>query len=107
MGVSTVLSQADNHRGVGVVDQEKFKLLRKVLRAIGLSPDAVDDLVDRVVDLLSEKPARQPKFPYHLRDAFLSPAEHNFYLVIKKAVQDQAIICPIDFRVFIGASVLV
>jgi predicted RNA-binding Zn-ribbon protein involved in translation (DUF1610 family) len=77
-----------------VADRDKFTLLRKVLRTIGLPPDAVDDLVDRVVDLLSEKPFRQPKFPYHLQENFLSPAEHNFYLILKDAVQDQAIVCP-------------
>jgi hypothetical protein len=33
-------------------------------------------------------------YPYYLRDDFLSPAEHNFYLTLKHAVSDWALICP-------------
>ena len=76
-------------------DEGKFSLLRKILRTLGLSPEAVDELINRVVELLSDlkgKPADQ--FPYHLRDDFLSAAEHNFYLVLKRAVGDGAVICP-------------
>jgi len=32
--------------------------------------------------------------PYRLRDDFLSPAEHSFFLVLRQAVADWAIICP-------------
>ncbi len=73
----------------------KFSLLRKILKALGLSSEAVDELIQRVVDLLSdreEKPADE--FPYHLRDDFLSPAEYNFYLVLNKVVSEWAVVCP-------------
>ena len=33
-------------------------------------------------------------YPYALRDNFLSPAEHNFYLVLKSAVSESALVCP-------------
>ena len=70
-------------------------LLRKVLRTIGLSPGVVDYLVDKVLDLLSAgSPRKLDRFPYLLRDDFLSPAEQNFYHVLKDAVQDQIMICP-------------
>jgi hypothetical protein len=78
-----------------VANQEKFSLLRKVLKTIGLPADAIDDLVDRVATLLSDKSKEaQDKYPYHLRDSLLSPAEHNFYLILRDAVQDQAVVCP-------------
>lgn len=75
---------------------EKFSLLRRILGAIGLKPAAVDDVVDRIYELLHQsesKPAAN-SFPYHLRDHFLSPAEHSFYLVLKQAVADWALVCP-------------
>jgi len=76
-------------------DEDKYSLLRKILRALGLSPEAVDELMKRVAELLFDrkgKPADQ--FPYHLRDDFLSAAEHSFYLVLNRAVGDWAVICP-------------
>ena len=78
-----------------MTDEGKFSLLRKVLRALGLSPESVDDLVARVARLLSDlkgKPADQ--FPYHLRDDFLSAAEHSFYHVLAAAANDWALVCP-------------
>ena len=73
----------------------KFSLLRKILKALGLSPEAIDDLIQRVVDLLSDREKETVDgFPYHLRDDFLSPAEHNFYLVLCQAASDWAVICP-------------
>jgi len=76
-------------------DEDKYSLLRKIFRALGLSPEAVDELIKRVAELLFDrkgKPADQ--FPYHLRDDFLSAAEHSFYLVLNRAVGDWAVICP-------------
>jgi very-short-patch-repair endonuclease len=77
--------------------QEKFSLLRSILRMLGLSADAVDDIVDRIVDFLSdkdEKAASSLEYPYHLRDSFLSPAEHSFYLVLKNATAESMLVCP-------------
>lgn len=77
--------------------QDKFSLLRTILRALGLSPDAVDDIIDRISDWLSakdEKPAEQIDYPYCIRDDFLTAAEHSFYLVLKSAVAEWALICP-------------
>jgi hypothetical protein len=78
-------------------NKEKFGLLRKILRALGLSPEAVDELVQRVVDLLSDgkqEPKEATQFPYFLRDNFLSPAEHSLYLLLLQAVGDWAMVCP-------------
>lgn len=77
--------------------QEKFSLLRSILRTLGLSAEAVDDIIDRIVDFLSEKdekPHDQVEYPYFVRDDFLSPAEQSFYLVLKSVVSDWALICP-------------
>jgi len=76
--------------------QEKFKLLRSVLKTLGLSPEATDDIVERIVDFLyfkDTKPDSKPEFPYRMRDDFLSPAEHSFYLVLKNIISDQVDIC--------------
>ncbi len=77
--------------------QEKFSLLRSILRTLGLSAEAVDDIIERIVDFLSEKdekPTDQLEYPYFVRDDFLSPAEQSFYLVLKSIVSDWALICP-------------
>lgn len=76
---------------------EKFSLLRSILRALGLSSDAIDDIVDRIVDFLSdkdEKPSASAEYPYRVRDDFLSPAEQSFYLVLKTIVTDWGLACP-------------
>ncbi len=77
--------------------QDKYPLLRRILRTIGLSAEAVDEIVERIVDFLSEKedkPSSQPEFPYFVRDDFLSLAEQSFYLVLKSITADWAIVCP-------------
>jgi len=82
--------------------KNKFSLLRKVLGAIGLSPEATDDIIDRITDFLSDKEDKspeEPKYPYVLSENFLSPAEHNFFRVLKTAVADQALI---SFKVGLG-----
>ena len=49
-----------------------------------LSAEATDDIIDRISDFLSEKEPKvaPPVFPYHLRNDFVSKAEHNFYMVL-------------------------
>lgn len=77
--------------------QAKFSLLRRILQALGLSAEAVDDIIARILDLLSpsdDKAPAQAEFPYLVRDDFLSPAEQSFYLVLKSAVSEWALICP-------------
>jgi hypothetical protein len=100
---------------------KKFALLRSILRALGLSAEDADDIIDRVVDFLLQRsehpnePAGSPsqgdgqpshlvelpseqdeqvEYPYFVRDDFLSLAEHSFYLVLKTAISDRALICP-------------
>lgn len=78
--------------------EKKFGLLRNLLRAIGLSQDASDQVVDFIVDLLAGEgkgestAAPSAEFPYHLRDHFLSPAELSFYSVLRTAVNGRAVI---------------
>jgi predicted RNA-binding Zn-ribbon protein involved in translation (DUF1610 family) len=76
---------------------DKFSLLRTILRALGLSAEAVDDIIDRILDFLSQRDDKAPaqaEFPYLVRDDFLSPAEQSFYLVLKSAVSEWALVCP-------------
>lgn len=80
-----------------MMSQEKFSLLRKILGALGLSKDAIDDIIDRVNDWLFEKketPRAIAEYPYAVREDFLSLAEQNFYLVLKSTVSEWAIVCP-------------
>ena len=76
--------------------QEKFSLIRGILQTLGLPKEAVDDVVDRILDWLSDKDAEKSpakiRYPYRIRDDFLSPAELSFYLVLKSAVSEWAII---------------
>lgn len=73
---------------------EKFSLLRNVLKAIGLSTDAIEDITDRIADLLSEKETKSAAivYPYHLRDDFVTKAEHNFYMVMRSIVPESAVV---------------
>ena len=73
---------------------EKFSLLRNILKTLGLSAEAVDDITDRIADFLSEKEPKKTNviYPYHLRDDFVSKAEHNFYMVLRSIVPDTAVL---------------
>ncbi len=79
------------------MSQEKFSLLRSILQTLGLSKEASDDIIDRITDWLSvkedEKSPSHIEYPYFTRDDFLSPAELSFYLVLRSAVSEWAIIC--------------
>jgi predicted RNA-binding Zn-ribbon protein involved in translation (DUF1610 family) len=81
-----------------MTSQEKFSLLRGILQTLGLSKEAVDDIVDRITDWLSDKDGERSsaeiKYPYLIRDDFLSPAELNFYRVLRSAVSEWALIYP-------------
>ena len=77
--------------------QDKFSLLRTILQTLGLSKEAVDDIIERITDWLSEKdtkPSDKLEYPYLVRDDFLSLAELSFYLVLKSTVSDWALVCP-------------
>ncbi|HEX7654570.1 MAG TPA: DUF2726 domain-containing protein [Verrucomicrobiae bacterium] len=77
--------------------KDRFPLLRKILKAIGLPAEAVDDIVERILDWLSTKEDSSdslPILPFRLRDDFLSPAESSFYLVLKGVLGDRMVICP-------------
>src|SRR5258708_24318129 len=79
-----------------MASDNRFRLLRNILRAFGLAPDEVDDIVNWIADLLAGKndsaQAQAIEFPYRLRDNFLSPAELSFYGVLKEAVNGRATI---------------
>lgn len=78
-------------------NQDRFPLLRKVLKAIGLPAEAIDDIIERILDWLAAKdePAALPAtLPFRLRDDFLSNAEVSFFLVLRTVVGQQMVICP-------------
>ena len=75
--------------------QQRFNLLRKLLKALGLSSNRIEELITRIQEwLLNDQveKAEVVQYPYHLRDDFLSPAELNFYRVLQTAVSDWATI---------------
>lgn len=75
--------------------EKKFGPLRMLLKTLGLSQEAVDDVVDWIVDLLAgdSKELYGSQYPYNLRDDFLSAAELSFYKVLTTALNGDAIIC--------------
>ena len=77
-------------------EEKKFIIIRKLLKALGLSDEAVDDVIDWISDLLSGGGEKREykELPYKMRDDFLSPAEQSFYLVIRKCVTEWADVCP-------------
>jgi hypothetical protein len=76
-------------------NKDRFPLLRKILKAIGLPAEAVDDIVERILDWLSTKEVPAAGFtalPFKLRDDFLSPAEISFYQVLRVTVGARALV---------------
>jgi hypothetical protein len=77
--------------------EKKFGLLRNILRALGLSQEAADDIVNWIVDLLAgdgkNVQTSSPQFPYHLRQHFLTPAELDFFCVLLTIVNNRAALC--------------
>src|ERR1041384_4700228 len=79
-----------------IMSEKRFGLLRNMLRALGLSQEAADDIVNWIIDLLAgegkddAKENRAPGLPYQLREHFLSPAELNFYDVLREVVGSRA-----------------
>jgi predicted RNA-binding Zn-ribbon protein involved in translation (DUF1610 family) len=83
-------------KGDFTLEGKKFVLLRKLLIAIGITEEAANDIIDWIEDLLSGKGGKKEftDLPYKMRDDFLSPAERNFYFVIKNSVAEWADVCP-------------
>ena len=53
--------------------QQRFTLLRKLLKALGLSEARVEELVSRIQEWLMDEQAEKAGavlYPYHLRDDF-------------------------------------
>ena len=76
--------------------KDRFPLLRRILKVIGLSDEAVDDIVERILDWLSAKDeptTGTESLPFKLRDDFLSPAELSFYQVLNGVVGDRVTVC--------------
>lgn len=70
----------DNHhpKRINISSEKKFRLPRNVLRAIGLSPNSADQVVDFIVDLLVGK-GKSESTHYQLRYTTLSPIELSLY----------------------------
>jgi len=74
--------------------KDRFPLVRKLLATLGLSAEAIDDIVERILDWLSAKDQAETEaapYPFHLRDDFLSPAEANFYQVLRLVTGQQVV----------------
>lgn len=78
------------------MESTKFVLLRKLLNALGIAEEAVNDIIDWIEELLAGKGEKKEltDLPYRLRDDFLSPAEHSFYFIVRTAVAEWADVCP-------------
>jgi len=51
-------------------------------------------LLEALIPLIRDALASRKPSPYRIRDDFVSPAEHSFYLVLRQAVGSWATICP-------------
>ncbi|OPY75729.1 MAG: DNA topoisomerase I [Syntrophorhabdus sp. PtaU1.Bin050] len=78
------------------MESKKFVLLRKLLSALGITEEAVNDIIDWIEELLAGRTEKKEltDLPYRLRDDFLSPAERSFYLIVRNAVAEWADVCP-------------
>jgi hypothetical protein len=76
-------------------ESTKFIVIRKLLKALGLSDESIDEVIQWIEDLLSGKDKKELiDYPYKIRDDFLSPAERSFYLTLRGCVSDWADVCP-------------
>jgi hypothetical protein len=79
---------------------ERFSLLRKVLGALGLSEERVEELIALIEGWLGggeEAADEAPEkggltYPYRRQDDFLTPAERDFYRVLVPAVAEWAVV---------------
>jgi hypothetical protein len=56
-----------------VEHQKLFSVIRRILGTLGLSPEATDDIIDRITDFLSDKGERRegaPGLPLHVEQGF-------------------------------------
>lgn len=75
------------------MSQKQYTLLRKILSALGLSAERIDELVALIQEWLSDEKQTTATPPsYQLRDDFITKAEHHFYRSLQAAVADHALI---------------
>jgi hypothetical protein len=73
----------------------KYIVIRKLLKALGLSDESIEDVIEWIDDLLQGKGKKElSDFPYRQRDDFLSPAERSFYLTLRASFEEWADVCP-------------
>jgi hypothetical protein len=77
-------------------NEKNFGIIRALLRALGLSPEAIQEIIEFIQELLGEKSKSGSalEFPYRLRDDFITPAEQSFYFVLSTAAGSRAVIMP-------------
>lgn len=76
-----------------IMPNEKLSFLRTILKPLGLSDEAIDKTIDFISDLLFEKEEKSSskiEYPYYLVDEFASPAELNFFFILKSVAGDSA-----------------
>ena len=72
-------------------DQSRDSLLTDVLQVFGFSDDAIAELVLHVEELRAgSAPPAFDNAPYRVRDHFLSPSEHRFFLILRQATDGWA-----------------
>jgi predicted RNA-binding Zn-ribbon protein involved in translation (DUF1610 family) len=69
--------------------QQKSGCLATILRFFGIRQG-----ISRAVLQQEEFNTVEEKLPYRVRDDFLSPAEHSFYLLLKNLLAERLTICP-------------
>jgi hypothetical protein len=75
-------------------EPKQYRLLRKLLKALGLSQERIAELIAIIQSWLAtdRETAAEPEFPYRLRDDLLTAAELNFYRVLQAAVSNWAVL---------------
>ena len=64
-------------------ESTKFIVIRKLLKALGLSDESVDEVVQWIEDLLSGKDKKELiDCPYKIRDDFLSPCRDGAFILL-------------------------
>lgn len=76
---------------------QNLSILRRILRLLGLSSDATDEIVGRVTDIIETPDSQKVSgganaYPYKLRDDFLSAAELQFFRVLQQVIAGRAVL---------------
>ena len=76
---------------------DKFCILRGILKALGLSEEAIEDIVERICSILygdEREDEKESALPFRSCESILTAAEQSFFQVLRRSLPEEQIACP-------------